>query len=239
MKIKKIILLLTIICFMSGCSATYNLEFKNSRIYETTTIREDDMNNINSNSELKEDFETYSKYYITSITADSNIGNEKDFTKKSSELKYYKNRHRLTNSFYELKYKYTFDISNYNEAYLPKYSLEYFNFLNNRDNYTISTGTNIRIFDEFEYLDEITVHIKSNHVLIDTNADEVDGYNYYWYFDRDTKDKFVYLEVSKTEKIFNYENEFVYGVIAAIITVLVIIVIVIYHYQKLKQLNQM
>ena len=232
-RFKKTIILGLILFLTSACSAEYDLEFKNGNLHEKTTIKE---NAISISENVKGDFEKYREYYIPSIIPIGNINNE-DMTIKVKEQKYYKNRHNFSSDEYNLIYKYKFNTTNYKDAYLPNYANEYFNFLSNGKSYIISTSKNYKVFDEFSSLNNISVHIKSNHKLISTNADQVDGYNYYWNINRGDN-KTIYLEVAKKEYIFNYENDFIYLVIKILVAALIILYVVLYHYKKLKKMNE-
>ena len=231
MKFKKVLLIISIVILTTSCSANYELEFKNNVLKEVTTISQD-KNSLTENERLI--FDEYSKYYIPSIVPTNNIGEEKDLMKKEDGQKYYRGKYVNNNELVKLTYKYRFTKSNFDKSFIPSYSIEYFNFLTDDDKYTISTSVNLPVFEQFSFLDEINVHIKSNHKLLDTNADRVDGYNYYWTLKRDN-DKYIYLELSKDEKIFNYENEVVNTVIYVTGAVIFVVVIVIYHYKKLKR----
>jgi len=74
--------------------------------------------------------------------------------------------------------------------------------------------------------------------LIDTNADEVDGYNYYWYLDRNSENKNIYLELSKKEKVRNYENSIIKTIIITLSILLVIGMISLALYRKARDLNK-
>ena len=59
-------------------------------------------------------------------------------------------------------------------------------------------------------LDELTINLKTNHKVVSSNADEVNGYHYKWHITRESKnDAAIMITLKKNKYVFNYENEFV------------------------------
>jgi len=229
MRIKGLLLII-IVLLTCGCSANYHLEFKNNKLIEKVEV-------FSTEDSLSSQFSTFSKYFIPSFVPDGNYDFDENMTKKLKDIEYYKSKYNAKNGLF-LSYKYNFKRTNYDKSFLPNYSSEYFDYIEKSDKYIFSTGSRFQIFDEFKHLDKITVHIKSNHKLIDTNADEVDGYNYYWYLDRNSENKNIYLELSKKEKVRNYENSIIKTIIITLSILLVIGMISLALYRKARDLNK-
>ena len=233
---KKILILVVCLFLISGCNATYNVEIKDKKVIEKFEFIEN--NNLLLNSEyVKSDFgedglilyknaieQEYKKESYTSINSVNNFYNKK----------------KILNDGLGIKYKYTFDIDNYNNSTIANNGFKYFSVLTEEDEtYIISTSSGAIAFDEYEYLDNLTIHLKTNHKVKNNNADRVDNYNYYWEINKSNyKDKKIYIELYKDKYIFNYENNLVkIGIIILSIAILSVIVIIIFR-QKSKKNNR-
>jgi len=98
---------------------------------------------------------------------------------------------------------------------------------------TVLTSKTFNCFEHYKDLDKVTVMIKSNHKLIETNADKVDGYKYYWTIEKETKDdEKILLKLDSNKFVFNYEGSFVKKVltIVGIIAIISLIGFITYKY---------
>lgn len=227
--IKKV-LLVCMVMLMCGCSANYELEFKNKKLYEKVTVSSE--GNV-----LSSEFNKYNTYYVPAFVPEGNFDFDNNLDTKLDGINYYEKKSNLNGNNNELIYTYNFHVNNFKKAYLPNYSSQYFSFDLKGDKYILSTGTRFKIFEDFKSLDNFTVHIKSNHKLIETNADEVDGYNYYWYLNRNDQSKNIYLELSKSEKVFNYENSVLKTAVIVLAILLIIGLISLGLYKRARDLN--
>jgi len=57
------------------------------------------------------------------------------------------------------------------------------------------------LFDEYSDLDSINVTIHSKYELLETNADEINGFNYTWIIDKDNAyQKNIYLSLNTDKR---------------------------------------
>ena len=87
-------------------------------------------------------------------------------------------------------------------------------------------------------LDQITVRLKTNHKVVSSNADFVDGYHYTWNIRREEQDDAaILLTIKKDDYIFNYENEFLKKImyIGLIIGIILCVSGIVYLYAKNKR----
>ena len=74
----------------------------------------------------------------------------------------------------------------------------------------MSTSLKNLCFYEYPILENITINLKTNHKVVSSNANIVDGYHYTWNIDKDNKDDAaIQITIKKDEYVFNYENELV------------------------------
>lgn len=242
---KKIIILVLSLSFLTGCSATYNLEVYNNKVKEDMeyfdTNSENWYNSSNSNQSYRDLVESSVDYPYPAF--DSAIVNEDD-TIKLDDVEYYSNKiiddgEKLGQS---LSYK-KFKVSNYGDSFIAKKCYKYFNVLDDGKQIIISTSPENTCFDQYPMLDDITINFKTNHKVISSNADSVKGYHYTWKISREEKnDASIQIILAKNKYVFNYENEFVKKIFYILLIVGIISIggsVVYKHYKnKNKKLNE-
>lgn len=222
---KKLCCLFVCIFFLTGCNATYDIEIYNDTVKE-------DMEFISMDSSVWESEVQYGLTYRELLLSSADypypafnntIVDEND-TIKIDGVEYYDNK--LISNSYELGQKlsyHKFTLDNFNESSIVKKCYQYFNVIEEEDNIVLSTSLKNLCFDEYPILSNITVNLKTNHKVVSSNADSVDGYHYTWDINRNDKDDAaILITLKKDEYIFNYENEFVkkvmfFGIITGII----------------------
>ncbi len=177
---RKNIYLFFILCFLTGCSATYELELGGNRSVENLTIYSSD---VSENEYIDEKF--YPVYY------GSEINTINPYEKLSGTLYY--------NS--SLLKKDVLNILNYNYVYKDS-SYKLSNIINNtfddvviqrydhdgdgkEDYLLISTSDTFSWFNIEEKLEKVTIKIKSHYKVISSNADLVNKNELVWYFTPD------------------------------------------------------
>lgn len=187
--IKLIICLILVLFLTSGCSINYELEIYNDKANEKINgvFPEALSNNIKP-----------SKYVI-----------EKLMETESSSIMYFRKTKDISST--EGSSKYSTDFDDYADnltGIITCYDLYKVN--NYDDVITVLTSNKFNCFEDYPELEKVTIMIKSNHKLIETNADKVDGYRYYWTIEKATSDnEKIYLKLDSNKKVFNYEGEFV------------------------------
>ena len=239
---KKKFLLLILLFLVTGCSANYDIEIYNN------TVKEDmgyfDSISSDWDSEVQYGL-TYRELVDSSINYpypifDTTVVDENDTIKLDGVL-YYDNRaiHDENRLGQELSY-HNFTLDNFSDSSIVKNCYKYFNIIEENNNIILSTSVENACFDKYPNLDYITVNLKTNHKVVSSNADIVDGYHYTWNLTRENQDDAaIMITIKKNEYIFNYENEFVKKIIYSAIFIGIILIIsgIIYLYFKNKRNN--
>jgi len=209
---KKILILLIFTFFLTGCNATYNIEIYNNQVKEDLEY----VNNDSSTWDKKIQYGlTYKELVNSSIkypypVFSSTMLDEND-TIKLDGVEYYDNE--LISDNYKLGQKLSyqdFNLENFNDSSIIKKCYQYFNIIEEKDNIIFSTSYENKCFKEYKKLDNINIKLKTNHKVVDSNADIVNGYHYTWNIERkDKNDAAILITLKKDEYVFNYENEFI------------------------------
>lgn len=208
MKKVKLLFLFTFVCLLSGCTAEYNVEIYNDEVRVDSSLVErnpsrweESVFNISYREMIDwkttGDEDSPVAEGIYKISADNELGMG------------LKNKYKL--------------LGEYKNSPGIKACYQYFNIIEEEENIILSTSVKNTCFDEYPMLDNITINLKTNHKVVSSNADLVNGYHYTWNLSSQNKDDAgISLIIKKDEYIFNYENEFVkkimyFGIIIGII----------------------
>lgn len=237
---KKLILLSVVMFFLTGCSATYDIEIYNNQVKE-------DMEFVNTNPSSWDSEAQYGLTYRDLLLAshdypypafDSTVVDEDD-TIKLDGVEYYNNQ-LISNSTklgQRLSY-HKFTLDNFNDSSIVKKCYQYFNIIEEESNIILSTSFENKCFDEYPMLDNITINLKTNHKVVSSNADSVSGYHYTWNLTRESKDDAaILITLKKDEYVFNYENEFLKKIMFFVLVTGIILSIgsITYFYFKKKR----
>lgn len=237
---KKLILLSVIIFFLTGCTANYDIEIYNNTVKEKMIFINSDSSSWDSEIQYGltyRDLLLASKDYPYPVF-NSTVVDEND-TIKLDGVEYYNNK--LISDSYKLGQSLSYDkftLSNFNDSSIVKKCYQYFNIIEKEDNIILSTSLENTCFNTYPSLDSITVNLKTNHKVVNSNADTVSGYHYTWNLTKDSKDDAaISITIKKDEYIFNYENEFLKKVIYIGVFVGIIVGVsgLIYYYFKNKR----
>ena len=213
-KIKLLIQVILLIFVFSGCNFTYNIEFVNQKIEEETiglienSKLKQKISNITNEGDYGEAL-TYGEYLDVSLSSKSHaLIDSQDY--------FYKKKLIKNDGYTGIRHQYTYDVSNYQSSSNANMCYKFFKFYSLGDLYILSTNKQFECF-KYKDLKDITIHIKSNHKVKNTNAHKIDGYNYYWYLqDNDNVDNSIQIEFYKDKYVFNYENKFLYTMIGIV-----------------------
>lgn len=222
MKKCKLLFLLFICFFLTGCSLNYEIEIYNDEVNENISIIYPSYT-FNGQSPLKYIDQKSFEYFESTDVLRSRIWNEKTdgiFTKNKYKFK-----------------EYVGEI----ESILNCYDLSKVNNVDGE--ITILTSDEFKCFDLYPDLENITLKIKSNHKLLETNADRIDKHTYYWDINRDNfNNRKILLKLSSNDYVFNYNNEFLKKVMyIAGFTVIILSVSAVTYYifkNKVNRLNK-
>lgn len=228
---KKIILLILVMIFASGCDVVYTLELKNKTINEIMEI-----NNYNKISWNNED-PSYQK--IIDMVSNSYVATDyrkevPEINEKFEGVNYYNIQKISTKDNLGVRYQNKFTLENYAYSTVLFENTEFFEYYYNNDKITFDSGENIRSFISYPKLDNLTVKFITNHDVISNNADEIKEGVYYWHFNRNNYlNKKIDLEISTkyTEdklKVLELDEEGYFGekTLVAIYIILGIILVI-------------
>lgn len=202
---------------MTGCSAEYNLEIGDDFSEEISVVSAE-------SSEIS-DMHNYDYpmfvYYSEALECDGDA----EVIGKDTSFSYYD----VSKNSSGIDLSHVYDLVNYHDSYLINYC--YGNLSAFRDDegmVSLITGSRFNCMDYYSELDEVTVKVKVNYDVVDSNADMVNGNTYSWVVDRSNyRNKNIYLVYDSGKEKFSlwkFLNDNIYYV--GLVTILVIIGIV-------------
>lgn len=206
---KKIIFLLFMF-FLTGCSVRYDLEIRNEKICEKTSVF--NSNTINYNNLNK-------NYNLTFYSDSVNITDTTSEEELKKMEKYNINKHD-----HDIVFKYDFNIDNYYDSNAVNTCYDYFKVNKNGDIVTISTSNSFNCFNYYKELEKVTVNITSYYGVVQSNADKVNGKKHTWEITPDNAENkpiiFVYDESKKNITLLDYIKEnYILFIIIGIFTI--------------------
>ena len=207
---KKLILILLII-ILTGCDVKYELEFKDDQLIENINLK------LSSSEENKiNDLKQYKAYAI--------------FDNEYQQLYNVDYNNNLFS--FSANYEYTYNYDSFRHATYIDTCFDAFSFTVQDDNYTLTTskGFNCMMLD-YNKVDNMEIAITTNHVVIESNADEVKGKRYIWNVDdENASEKEIYIKFGPVEernfleRIIDFMSDNIVAVV--IISVLVLAVVI-------------
>jgi len=219
---KKLWLLLLFTFLITGCDATYKIEIYNDTVTEKVTP-------WYNSSEVSGDIYEYTR------ELSQKYDDNGDFLTHDSK-KNVKNKNQigieLTNKYKGIEdFKDNSKIINY--CYIAQNITQY-----EKDSITLKTSQEFTCFNEIEELENVTIAIKSNHKLKETNADKIKGHTYYWYINKENyQNKPISLILYSDKHVWNYDNEILkrLGLIILVIGGTVLVAFSSYKIYKKKE----
>lgn len=216
--LKRIVILSLFSFFLCGCTAQYNLEIKDDEFRENIKI------NFDSNDQGAYEYFSENKFYAIM----DGVSNFKEYKKENENKE-------------NINFSYTYEGLEFNKATSLSSCFEAYNVMDENGYYIISTSKGLTCAREEDtiLLDDLDVVIKTNHIVKENNADEVDGYIYTWHFDKNNYDKkSIYIELEKDKYVFNYENEFVKELLLYFSIIGIIVGVSIFMLVRFKKKNK-
>lgn len=215
---KKKYLLIIIVFLLSGCSAEYNLEFNDSSLVEKIKIGQID-------SKYEEELK-----YLTPYSIINSVQQE------VYDVDY-------LNNYLNLTYRYGTNNFGFAETFNKCYELSNLSYDDNY--YYILTSKEFKCLSYEGYqTDEVTIKFKTNHKVISSNADYVDGSTYIWIIDENnSQNKPIEIKLAKEtnnnddEKKDNKKQENIFVTIAVAL-IFILILIGLYIRKKSKKINK-
>lgn len=180
---KKILFLSICLLLLSGCQAEYNLYIGNS-------ISEDLIITATDNSE-----NNLLKTYKGTLTANIDDQISSESNEKIDGIEYY-------DIYFDdgLNFKYNFSNSNYLKSSIVNTCYRYFNFVDDKNTFTLSTTKEFLCFNLYPSLDNVKVNITTSSKIEEHNADAVNGNIYTWILTKDSSDNSIYMYTNKTKE---------------------------------------
>lgn len=186
-KIRKLIVIIIILTFITGCTGNANIVVNHDgTVSESIDINEINGNIIYGNFNVDESLDLFLKKYEKALKV-SKYSTNKYFNEYDSGIKLekeYKNICDFANNTIFSQYLYKAIICKEDKLYYELYS----------DGNVVQNSYE----DYKEMPDDRTLFIKLPVAAEEQNADEIDGNTYVWRYDENTRDKSFYLKISKS-----------------------------------------
>ena len=207
----KKILILFIVLFLCGCSATYKLEIRDKAFKEDVAINDGSLKYFKDN-----------KFYAIMDGASHFV----EYNKK------------VKNNNTNFSFNYNFD--DYSKATVLKTCFSAYSIIEEDGYYILSTSKGIKcaVEEKKVLLDNLTIVIKTNHVVKESNANSKSSnkHEYVWKFNKDNYDTSnIYIKIYKDKYVFNYNNEFtilVSIICGIVLTILIATLIIVRKVKK-------
>lgn len=176
---KRIILLIFMILFLTGCSVNYELKIDNDEIIETMILTQQE-NGIYTNESI-----------YSSFNDEYPIFKDQEFlyyapSEKLEGNTYYKKTINESNGTYTAKYVANFDIDDYSRSRILDTAYKYYSTgYNSKDKAYYITANNLKIFNNNKNIDNISVTINlEGYEIVDSNYHTKNNNSYTWNFNR-------------------------------------------------------
>ena len=224
---KRIIILISFIFLLCGCSAETTLTVSDDTIFEDVSVKYYEDNEI-SKSQIKGMFRKYQPVY-----KDVELYDEEPDIKKDG-IDYYDFSLKDIGAGYNAKYSYSYPIGRYVKARGASKAFKSLNVIRNYDKGTITISTDnsgCKLFNIFADLESFTLNIKSNNEVVEANVEPVNGV-YTWNYSQSNNSQNVYIVLKmdnfkeKEETPDQQDQQFYkdYGIFIAIGAIVVFLV---------------
>ena len=190
---KKVLLIISSIVLLSGCTISYNLDINTSNLSETitTNITQSDYSNYLDSKEDKPNTELYTLLSKNDIWAFNN--NKNDIHQKSITK---------GNFGYDVTYKYTYYYSNFVNSYIINNCFDRYDIYNKDDYYYIKLSGKFNC-----YYGDTNINITTKNLVYNNNANSINEDTYSWIINDSNKDDVnITFQLSKTELKANQSN---------------------------------
>ena len=193
---KRVILLLLLVILLCGCDAEVNLKISGNRIHEDISINYY-KDGVLTDDQIKGMYRNNMPIYASEILVDTEPdvakGNVKYYQKKVSDI---------TNGF-NFRYTYSWNFPEYRKSRSLANGFKSYTVTRDTHEGTMMISTDssgVIYFNDYPALTNLTVNIKSEYEVIQSNADSVDNNVYTWKFTKNNNKKGIYM-------LINYKHE--------------------------------
>ena len=195
---KKIIFMILILFLLTGCEATYNITLDSNNFIENLQINNNKVLFDNTN----EPYKLMLDNALTGALATDFREEKPESNFKEEGIKYYDINKTETNNTLGISYKNEFSLLEYKYSTIVNSNIEKFNYTYNKEKITINISEPINVFIMYPELNNLTIKFRTNHEVINNNADEILNDTYYYHLNKNNyKNKKIILELSKDYNI--------------------------------------
>lgn len=216
---KKIIILLITTILLTGCQTTYDINFTNNNIQDVITIQTESTKVNNATSNQIEEFQ-------------QKLGDwERGYEFYKRELFTEENKTGY-------KYTYNFKYEEYDAMSQLRKCYDDFELTYNNKIITLKTSNEFLCQSYYKDIDNITINIKSDYQIIDSNADKKKNNTHTWNINKNNyQNKPIEFTINKLRKNNKEIKNNIFDIKSIIIIILFIFLIIIYKKRK-RQLHK-
>ncbi len=211
---KKIIILLITIILLTGCNASYDINFNKDKIEDSIKIYTSSKNINNATNETTNNFT-------------DEIGNwERGY-------EYYKREIYTTDKITGYNYTYNFNYNEYDAMSQLRKCYKDFDLTYTEDSITLNTSNEFLCSSYYKDINNIDINISSEYEIINSNADIKNNNTHTWNISKtNSKNKPIKLTISKKNEYQNTNNDKndkfnIKSILILIIFILLIVVLII------------
>lgn len=181
----KKILIIVFVFLCCGCSAKYEIELNDDRVYDNLSV-------------------SFNRDGITSAEIDQ-FYSDSFYALGRDKLYNYKNLSSSSN--FTINYNYDYSIDEYSLSNIPNSCFDGFKFFSDDDKYYLFVSGVFKCnYYEYISLDSLDIVISTNHSVLDNNADEVINGKYIWHVDSNEQDFSLQFITEKSNKKIEKNN---------------------------------
>ena len=178
-------LVICLLFFTCGCSVHYELTLDENVEEVNNVYTKENSSEVYQNVDLNRILNSYTQSYIP-VFFDENDGVEIG-SEKNEGVEYYNIVPYKNSEFEGFTSSYQFDYYNIYRSRMIKECFDEISVQKNDTVYRINTSTGCKAYKKYSLLEDLTIDVKTDYNVISSNADEVKGNHYYWYFTKDNQ----------------------------------------------------
>lgn len=240
---KKLILLCLLMIFMTGCTVNYTIEVKKNDITETLDISEKEVENATKTVEGDISFQDI----VISYNEGKELLTSYDMymsESKCTRCKTYTKEAIISNEEIALVFTTNHTFEEYSDSTIPNEYAPGFSISYDDNKLTIYGGSNWNIINDYKYLDEIVIKIKTNFRVLQSNA-EVEGNGvYYWTIEKNKENEEIYMIIDLSNEEAKTESKIDSKVLTTILLIVLLVILfgllVLFSlFQKKRKINRL
>jgi len=235
---KKILFILFLLLFTTGCKADYTIKIYDGTIEESLTVTEKNM----AKAEIMDDMEMSFKDYALEYSAAESIytshynmyaDNREDCViTPDNNCEFYESSYINEKSLVGFSLVGNFLFDNYVDSTIPNDFVPGFTSSYDGKYLKISGGTDWNFLKSYPLLDEIKINVDTNYEVVSTNAVKESDGEYYWRVDKFNYNKFPEIYMILDTSIVNNNSNFK---IILFIILGIVVLLGIYMFMKMSE----